>query len=125
MQRFPAISKVDFGRTSGWAIIYLERVPVNMSFRRTLTGRTLTLWYDLVVRISHVHLNDNANVFRWSLNQSGMCTISSMCNALIINGNVQFDKHLWKLKIPLKIKISMWYLNRGVILTKDNLARRN
>jgi hypothetical protein len=29
------------------------------------------------------------------------------------------------MKIPLKTKIFMWYLKRGVILTKDNLARRN
>jgi hypothetical protein len=31
---------------------------------------------------------------------------------------------LWKLKLPLKIKIFLWYLGRGVILTKDNLAKR-
>jgi hypothetical protein len=32
---------------------------------------------------------------------------------------------LWKLKIPLRIKIFLWYLKREVVLTKDNLARRN
>jgi hypothetical protein len=26
------------------------------------------------------------------------------------------------MKIPLKIKVFAWYLRRGVILTKDNLA---
>ncbi len=34
-------------------------------------------------------------------------------------------RSLWKLKIPLKIKIFMWCLLKGVVLTKDNLARRN
>ncbi|PWZ34756.1 hypothetical protein Zm00014a_015343, partial [Zea mays] len=29
---------------------------------------------------------------------------------------------VWKLKPSLKIKVSLWYLKRGVILTKDNLA---
>ena len=96
-----------------------------MSFRRTLTGHLLTLWHDLVAQISHVRLNNNADVFRWNLNQVDVFTVSSMYNALINNGNVQFDKHLWKVKIPLKIKIFMWYLKRGVILTKDNLAKRN
>src|SRR6187551_4021419 len=38
---------------------------------------------------------------------------------------VNHNKKIWKLKVPLKIKIFMWYLKRGVILTKDNLARRN
>jgi hypothetical protein len=28
-------------------------------------------------------------------------------------------------KLPLKIKIFLWYLQRGVILTKDDLAKRN
>ena len=29
------------------------------------------------------------------------------------------------MKVPLKIKIFMWFLHRKVILTKDNLAKRN
>jgi len=102
-----------------------DRVPLNVSFRRTLTGHNLYLWHDLVACISHVQLNNDADAFRWNLTQAGTFTVSSMYNALISNGNVQFDKHLWKLKMPLKIKIFMWYLKRGVILTKDNLIRRN
>ena len=33
-------------------------------------------------------------------------------------------KRLWKLKAPLKFKIFLWYLRRGVVLTKDNLIKR-
>ena len=29
------------------------------------------------------------------------------------------------MKVPLKIKIFMWFLHRKVILTKDNLTKRN
>jgi hypothetical protein len=32
---------------------------------------------------------------------------------------------LWKLKIPLRIKVFGWYLRKGVVLTKDDLAKRN
>jgi hypothetical protein len=32
---------------------------------------------------------------------------------------------MWRMKIPLRIKIFMWYLKHGVVLTKDNLVRRN
>ena len=71
-----------------------SRVPLNVSFRRTLTGHLLTLWHDLFAQNSHVHLNNNADVFQWNLNQAGVFTVSSMYNALISNGNVQFDKHL-------------------------------
>jgi hypothetical protein len=29
------------------------------------------------------------------------------------------------MKVPLKVKVFMWFLNRKVILTKDNLIKRN
>jgi hypothetical protein len=35
------------------------------------------------------------------------------------------NKQLWRLKVPLKIKIFMCYMRREVVLTKDNLARQN
>jgi hypothetical protein len=34
-------------------------------------------------------------------------------------------KYIWKMKVPLKIKVFMWFFNRKVILTKDNLLKRN
>jgi hypothetical protein len=34
-------------------------------------------------------------------------------------------KIIWGLKVPLKIKIFLWYLQHRVILTKDNLAKHN
>jgi hypothetical protein len=45
--------------------------------------------------------------------------------ALINNGYIEKNKIIWKLKMPLKIKIFMWYLLKGIVLTKDNLTRRN
>jgi hypothetical protein len=34
-------------------------------------------------------------------------------------------KYLWKMKVPLKIKIFMWFVHQKEILTKDNLVKRN
>ena len=34
------------------------------------------------------------------------------------------NKSISKLKIPLKIKVFIWFLLKGVILTKDDLLRR-
>jgi hypothetical protein len=34
-------------------------------------------------------------------------------------------KIIWKLKVPLKIKIFLWYVQQGALLTKDNLSKRN
>jgi hypothetical protein len=50
---------------------------------------------------------------------------------LLYNVILQYDllvdnnKKIWKMKIPLKTKFFVWYLCRGVILTKDNLFKRN
>jgi hypothetical protein len=44
----------------------------------------------------------------------------------LVNQHTPFQqKFIWKLKISLKIKIFFWYLQRGVILIKDNLASKN
>lgn len=42
---------------------------------------------------------------------------------LISTGPVFRNKYIWKIKVPLKIKKSSGIL-RGVVLTKDNLAKR-
>jgi hypothetical protein len=51
-----------------------------------------------------------------------------MYNALILPdvpiNKISNDK-LWKLKIPLRINVFGWYLRKGVVLTKDNLAKQN
>jgi len=31
---------------------------------------------------------------------------------------------VWKLRLPLKIKFFLWYLKKGVLLTRDNLINR-
>ena len=65
-------------------------------------------------------------MFRWNLTTSGSFTVDSMYRALTHSEvPVSNNKKIWKSKIPLKVKIFMWYLHRGVVLTKDNLARRN
>jgi hypothetical protein len=51
-----------------------------------------------------------------------------MYNALI-QSDLPIDKisnnRLQKWKLPLRFKVFGWYLRKGVILTKDNLAKRN
>ena len=48
-----------------------------------------------------------------------------MYSALFDVQVLPINKLVWKFKIPLKVKNFIWLLHRGVILTKDNLAKRN
>jgi hypothetical protein len=51
--------------------------------------------------------------------------VHSLYLTLINNGMANnLHRKLWRLKVPLKIKIFMWYM-KEVVLTKDNLAKRN
>jgi hypothetical protein len=51
--------------------------------------------------------------------------VKSFNHALIRVDSPNLNKSLWKIRAPLKVKVFLWYLHRGVLLTKDNLARRN
>jgi len=82
-------------------------------------------WLDLIAKITNINLVEESDHFRWNLHKYGVFTIRSMYLHKI-NEHAPFrHKLIWKLKIPLKIKIFFWFLQRGVILTKDNLARKN
>jgi hypothetical protein len=75
-----------------------------------------------VDRVAHIRLARVKDKFIWGLLQNG---VKSMYNALITDTRVRYNMVLWKMKVPLRIKIFLWYLKRGVVLTKDNLVRRN
>jgi len=94
-------------------------------FRRALVGDKLDEWEELVAKITHINWPNESDLFIWNLHNNGQFTVHSMYLHMI-NQNTPFShKLIWKLKIPLKIKIFLWYLQKWVILTKDNLIKRN
>jgi hypothetical protein len=99
--------------------------PLNISFRRALVDNKLTEWLNLVARISNVQLVEGSDYFTWSLTKSGLFSVRSMYLHLIDTRPPFRHKKIWKIKISLKIKIFLWFLQRGIVLTKDNLARKN
>ena len=82
-------------------------------------------WNKLLPHITHIVLSQHKDEFRWNLHPNGQFSVKSHYLAMIYNDVPNINKGLWKLKAPLKIKVFLWYLRRGVVLTKDNLAKRN
>jgi hypothetical protein len=119
--KYPHLYRIVRHKHTSVASVF-STVPLNISFRRSLLGNTLQSRHELVATIGNVRLNDRYDIFRWRLNQNGLFTVRTMYNALT---NVWENRLIWKLKLQLKIKIFLWYLNKGVTLTKDNLVRRN
>jgi hypothetical protein len=57
------------------------------------------------------------HIFRWDLNKTDIFSVKQ---------HAPFQhKFIWKIKIHPKIKVFFWYLQKCIILTKDNLARKN
>ena len=63
-------------------------------------------------------LNDGMDLFLWNLHENGLFILKSMYKHLV-NNNINVTQEILHMKIPLKIKISMWYVKRGVILKKQ------
>jgi hypothetical protein len=103
----------------------LRTFPPNVSFRRDLIGPKLAAWNALLPRIANIVLSQVQDEFRWTLTQNGLFSVKSHYLALVHCDVPSVNKRLWKLKVPLKVKIFLWYLRQGVVLTKDNLAKRN
>jgi hypothetical protein len=102
----------------------MSSVPLNISFRRSLVDNNIRQWLHLVPRVSNVVLVDGKYYFKWQLTKNGFFTVRSMyLDALDTHPPFQHRK-IWKWKLPLKIKIFLWFLQKGVVLTKDNLAHK-
>jgi hypothetical protein len=121
--KFPSLFNIVRSKQDSVAQV-LRFVPFNISFRRNLVGANLRAWYRIVASVHDINLSEQSDVFVWSLNASGTFTVKSMDAALINNG-VRVSQEIWQIKIPMKIKIFLWYLKKGVVLTKDNLLRRH
>jgi len=97
----------------------------NVSWRRSLIGNKLVAWNNIISRIANIQLSNENDEYRWNLCRNGQFSVKSHYQALIKWDVPNLNKRIWQLKAPLKIKVFLWYLRRGVILTKDNLAKRN
>jgi hypothetical protein len=99
-------------------------VHINISFRRGLNGDKWLKWMHLCQRLMTVTVSVESDKFIWKLTDLGVFSGKSMYLDLMNGHTIFLRKYLWKLKIPLKIKIFMWFLSNKVLLTEDNLAKR-
>ena len=70
-----------------------------------------------------VQFHDMPDTFVLKLTTSVEFTVKSMYEDLMNDHATYLRKDMWKLKLPLKIKVFMWFLNNKVLLIKDNLAK--
>jgi hypothetical protein len=78
-----------------------------------------------VQQLISVQLTNEKDTIIWGLTISRTFTAKSMYLDLLDDDTKYHKKYIWKIKVPLKIKVFMWFLHCKVIWTKDNLVKRN
>ena len=120
--QYPSLFNIAENKNATVADV-LNSVPINLSFQRNVLGTRRTTWLSLVERLMRVHLSNDEDTF--NLTANGVFSVKTMY-ADMLNGQTRFlRKYLWKLKIPLKIKKLLWFMQRKELLKKDNLKKRN
>ena len=110
-QQYPTLYNITHRKQVSVAHV-LEQENPNIQFRRALTGNRWFSWLHLASRLMDVHLTDNKDSFGWGLTNSGIFTVKSMYLDFM-NGHTKYlFKYIWKMKVPLKIRIFMWFLHR-------------
>ena len=91
----------------------LNSIPFNIQFRRSLVGERWNAWLHLLRRLMDVQLSDQADKISWKLTTNGLFSVKSMNLDLIDSGPLSRSLHIWKIKVPLRIKIFMWFVHKG------------
>jgi hypothetical protein len=76
-----------------------------------------------VGNVLEVNLSNLKDSFRWTASKK--FSVKDLYNDLVLRSGMSVDCWAWKAKISLRIKIFLWYLKNGVVLTKDNLVKDN
>ena len=123
-EQYPCLYNIVRHKQSTIAQIFQTNPPC-FSWRRDLIGAKLAAWYNILPHIADLVRVHEQDEFHWNLTPNGVFSVKSHYLALTHIGVPNINRRIWKVKVPLKVKIFLWYLRRGVILTKDNLAKRN
>ncbi|TVU43075.1 hypothetical protein EJB05_09511, partial [Eragrostis curvula] len=95
-----------------------------INFRVNLPSILHGQWYSLAARLNEQRLTASKDKAVWLWTSNGIFSVKSVYDHLTRDDNGASYKHIWRSKIPEKIKIFLWLLENGVILTKDNMVNR-
>jgi len=96
-----------------------------INFHRWLSPILFEQWLTTVDKIYSFPFSNEPDQIKWLWNRkSGNFTTKSAYENLTIGDTGPHFKHIWKAKIPYKIKIFIWLLEQNAILTKDNMIKR-
>jgi hypothetical protein len=103
----------------------IKNGDIVISFRRWLPVELRGVWQKIWALVEAFQLSETSDKIIWKWDKKGKFTVKSIYNMLTEGDSGIYLRQIWKGKIPPKIKYFMWLLSNGVILTKDNMKKRN
>jgi hypothetical protein len=88
------------------------------SYRRWLTPDLIIQEAGLLQLLNQVRLTQENDSPRWKWLKNGKFTVKSVYKHVCRNGMDRSFRHLWKSKIPLKIKVWLWLIWHNPLLPK-------
>lgn len=86
----------------------------NVKFRRNFGENELEEWSMFLTNTQGVRLNDEEDNVIWALDESKSFSTRSLYRFLSFQGAISpWLSTIWKVKVPLKIKIFLWQMRHG------------
>ena len=98
---------------------------LNLNFRRWLYPELKSQRDKICNRVAQYNFQNDDDEVLWKWGKDRKFSVKTIYNVLAA-GTTDFScKHIWKSRIPPKIKIFLVFIVKGVTLTRDNMVRRN
>jgi hypothetical protein len=73
--------------------------------------------------VDEIQLSEGKDRVKWKIGTSGQFRVKDLYLQMRAEGSFP-QKFMWKIKIPMKVRIFLWLMIKCSVLTKDNLLRR-
>jgi hypothetical protein len=95
-----------------------------LSFDRWLPPILFEQWWSIVGKAFCFQFQNEKDIINWKWDGKDQYTSKSMYDHLTKDDAGNSYKHIWKAKVPYKIKIFTYLIENNAIPTKDNMEKR-
>lgn len=95
-----------------------------INFSRWLPPILFDQWLQILDKVYSCLFTNASDSFVWKWNKSGQFSNKYVYEHLTCAERGHGYKHIWKAKLPYKIKTSIWLLEMNAVLPKENLIKR-
>ena len=95
-----------------------------MNFDRWLPPAFFEAWMGVLDATFSFYFENQNDKISWKWGSKKAFTTKNVYDHLTSGQARAYFDHIWKAKIPCKIKVFTWLLEKGTILTKDDMVKR-